>query len=141
MSERIRGYRAFWHYYVAEHSRPATRRLHFVGTTGAVALVVAAAVLRASRCCCRPRSSAATYFAWLSHLLIERNRPATFTYPLFSLAGDFHMWALMWQGRMDAEIERLAAAGESDRAGVVAAPASDAPLGERRRFRLRRSAA
>ena len=54
------------------------------------------------------------FFAWLSHLLIERNRPATFTYPLFSLAGDFHMWALMWQGRMDAEIERLAAAGESD---------------------------
>ena len=113
MSERIRGYRAFWHYYVAEHSRAGTRRLHFVGTTGAVALVVAAAVL--GEPLLLPAALVCGYlFAWLSHLLIERNRPATFTYPLFSLAGDFHMWALMWQGRMNAEIERLAAAGESD---------------------------
>ena len=114
MSERIRVYRAFWPYYVAEHSRAGTRRMHFVGTTGAVALVIAAAALGepwllvAALVC-------GYFFAWLSHLLIERNRPATFTYPLFSLAGDFHMWALMWQGRMDAEIERLAAAGESER--------------------------
>jgi len=109
MSERIRGYRAFWPYYVSEHSRPGTRQMHFVGTTGAVALVVVAVVLGeplfliAALVC-------GYFFAWLSHLLIERNRPATFTYPLFSLAGDFHMWALMWLGRMDAEFERLAAA-------------------------------
>ena len=109
MSERIRGYRAFWPYYVSEHSRPGTRQMHFVGTTGSVALVVVAGVLGepllliAALVC-------GYLFAWLSHLLIERNRPATFTYPLFSLAGDFHMWALMWQGRMGAEIERLAAA-------------------------------
>ena len=83
--------------------------MHFVGTTCAVALVVVAGVLGeplfliAALVC-------GYFFAWLSHLLIERNRPATFTYPLFSLAGDFHMWALMWQGRMDAEFERLAAA-------------------------------
>ena len=96
MSERIRGYRAFWHYYVAEHSRAGTRRLHFVGTTGAVALVVAAAVT--GEPLLLPAALVCGYlFAWLSHLLIERNRPATFTYPLFSLAGDFHMWALMWQ--------------------------------------------
>ena len=61
----------------------------------------------------RPRSSALR-LAWLSHLAIERNRPATFTYPLFSLAGDFHMWALMWRGRMNAEAERLAADAEAD---------------------------
>ena len=109
MSERIRGYRAFWPYYVSEHSRPGTRQMHFVGTTCAVALVVVAGVLGeplfliAALVC-------GYFFAWLSHLLIERNRPATFTYPLFSLAGDFHMWALMWLGRMDAEFERLAAA-------------------------------
>ena len=109
MSERIRGYRAFWPYYVSEHSRPGTRQMHFVGTTGSVALVVVAGamgeplLLIAAVFC-------GYFFAWLSHLLIERNRPATFTYPFFSLAGDFHMWVLMWQGRMDAEVERLAAA-------------------------------
>ena len=132
MTERIRRYRAFWPYYVAEHSRAWTRRMHFVGTSGAVALVVVAGVmgepllLVAALVC-------GYFFAWLSHLLIERNRPATFTYPLFSLAGDFHMWALMWQGRMDAEVERLAAAADSD--GPPTSCAS------RRRIRRRRSGA
>ncbi len=87
--------------------------MHFIGTTGSVALVVIAGVLGepllliAALVC-------GYFFAWLSHLLIERNRPATFTYPLFSLAGDFHMWALMWQGRMDAEVERLSASSKPD---------------------------
>ena len=114
MSERIRRYRAFWPYYVAEHSRPGTRRMHFVGTTGSVALVVVAGVtgepllLIAAVFC-------GYFFAWLSHLLIERNRPATFTYPFFSLAGDFHMWALMWLGRMDAEVGRHADSVEPSR--------------------------
>ena len=45
-------------------------------------------------------------FAWLSHATIERNRPATFSYPLWSLAGDFHMFALMLAGRMEREVER-----------------------------------
>ena len=114
MSKRFRRYRAFWPYYVSEHSRPGTRRMHFVGTTGSVALIVVAGVLGepllliAALVC-------GYFFAWLSHLLIERNRPATFTYPLFSLAGDFHMWALMWQGRMNAEVERLSASAEPNR--------------------------
>ena len=113
MSDRIRRYRAFWPYYVSEHSRPWTRRMHFVGTTGSVALVIVAGVLGepllliAALVC-------GYFFAWISHLLIERNRPATFTYPFFSLAGDFHMWALMWQGRMDAEVERLSPSAEPD---------------------------
>ncbi len=113
MSGRMRGYRAFWPYYVAEHSRPGTRRMHFVGTSGAVALVLAAAVT--GEPLLLPAALVCGYaFAWLSHLAIERNRPATFTYPLFSLAGDFHMWALMWRGRMDAEAARLAAAAETE---------------------------
>ena len=44
------------------------------------------------------------FFAWVGHFLVEKNRPATFTYPLFSLIGDFHMYALMWQARMDSEV-------------------------------------
>lgn len=111
MNERIRRYRAFWPYYVAEHRRPGTRRLHFVGTTGAVALLIAAGLVGEPRLL--PAALVCGYlFAWLGHALIERNRPATFTYPLFSLVGDFHMWGLMWLGRMESEAERLAANGE-----------------------------
>ena len=97
--------------------------MHFIGTTGSVALVIVAGVLGepllliAALVC-------GYFFAWLSHLLIERNRPATFTYPLFSLAGDFHMWALMWQGRNGCRSRAAVRLSQTGPAGIIAAPAA-----------------
>lgn len=120
MSERIRRYREFWPHYVGEHRQPNTRRLHFIGTSGAIILVVHAAVL--GEPLFLPAALFCGYFfAWMSHLLVERNRPATFTYPLFSLIGDFHMYGLMWVGKMDAEVERLTAPAEPQ-SGLQPAP-------------------
>ena len=82
MSKRFRRYRAFWPYYVSEHSRPGTRRMHFIGTTGSVALVVVAGVLGepllliAALVC-------GYFFAWLSHS-VDRAQPA----------GDLHLSAV-----------------------------------------------
>ena len=48
-------------------------------------------------------------FAWVGHFFFEKNRPATFTYPLWSLRADFRMYRLMLLRRMRQEIARAAA--------------------------------
>jgi hypothetical protein len=111
---RIRSYREFWPFYVAEHRRPATRRLHFIGTTGALLCVLAAAVTR------KPSLLLAALLiaygiAWIAHFFVERNRPATFRHPFYSLIGDFHMYGLMWAGRMDEEVRRATGRAGPDR--------------------------
>jgi hypothetical protein len=102
----LRSYREFWPFYVSQHLRPGTRRLHFIGTTAVIACVIAAVAL--GEWWLLLLGPVVAYGpAWVGHFLIERNRPATFTHPLWSLMGDFHMYALMWQGRMEFEIQRL----------------------------------
>lgn len=105
-SPRIPDFERFWPFYVSQHSRPGTRALHFAGTS--LALLLLAAALATRRPYLLVWALVAGYgFAWLGHFLIEKNRPATFQYPLWSLRGDFRMYGLMWRGRMTAEAARL----------------------------------
>jgi hypothetical protein len=46
-------------------------------------------------------------FAWFGHFVFERNLPATWSYPLYSLIADFQMYAYMCAGRMDREVKRM----------------------------------
>ena len=102
---RAASYRDFWPLYLAEHSRPATRGLHLFGTALSLALLAAAAALGDWRLV--PAALVAGYaFAWIGHAFVERNRPATFTHPLWSLVSDFRMFGLWLTGRLDAELKR-----------------------------------
>ncbi len=96
---------AFWPYYVGEHAHPLTRRLHCLGTGLAIGLLIGSLFVSAWLLILVPIVGYG--FAWASHLLIEKNRPATFRYPLWSLLGDLKMFRLMLLGRMDGEIQRL----------------------------------
>jgi hypothetical protein len=104
--QRFLSFAEFWPFYVQEHSRPATRWVHFLGSTLAVALLIAAIIwqwwwlLMAV-------PIVGYGFAWVSHFGIEHNRPATFKYPLWSLAADWKMWLLMLFGQMGKEVERV----------------------------------
>jgi hypothetical protein len=105
-TNRLQSFAEFWPFYVREHRRRATRVWHFCGTSLALlALAVALALRQWLVLLAAPLCGYA--FAWLSHLFVEKNRPASFSYPLWSLLADFKMWALIATGRMGAEIERI----------------------------------
>lgn len=86
------------HPHAGEHSNRTCRRLHFMGTSGVVALAAAAAVTQ------QPTLLLALPLigygcAWAGHFFFEHNRPATFRYPRWSLRGDFQMWLEMLSGQ------------------------------------------
>ena len=97
---------AFWRLYVREHSKPATRWLHVAGTLLALALLLSAVLL--GRVWLAVGVLPVGYgLAWLSHILIERNRPLSLSHPLWSLRADFKMLGLTLTGRMAREAERV----------------------------------
>jgi hypothetical protein len=102
---RITTFEKFWPFYVGEHSRVATRWLHFAGTSGgtiAVFILVVTGYLRYF-----PLILIYSYgLAWISHFFVEKNRPATFKYPLWSFLADYKMCAFMLTGKMEAELQK-----------------------------------
>jgi hypothetical protein len=89
----------FYPYYLSEHSRSGTRRLHFAGTL--LVLVTLGGVAATQRWAFLWLLPLFGYgFAWLGHFAVERNRPATFRHPLYSLIGDLRMFADMLRGRV-----------------------------------------
>ena len=104
-AERIESYREFWPHYLRQHSRPQTRTIHFVGTALAVLSIL---VLIATF---NPwfglLALVAGYGpAWIGHFFIEKNRPTTFTYPLWSLLSDFRMAWVWLSGSLPTELQK-----------------------------------
>jgi hypothetical protein len=107
-----RTFAEFLPFYVREHSRRGTRLLHAAGTIASTAVL--AGVAATGRWRWLPAALLVGYgAAWAGHFFVERNRPATFKHPLWSLAADYKMVALTLAGRMDEEVER-ARGGLSD---------------------------
>ena len=102
----IKTYSEFWTFYVQEHSKPLTRGLHLVGTTLGFALLIY--VIATGRWYFFPVFLIVGYaFAWFAHFVVEKNRPATFKYPMWSFISDFKMIGYILTGRMRGEVERV----------------------------------
>ncbi len=97
-TRRHRSFAEFYPFYLSEHANRTSRRLHVIGTGFALLLIIAAVTTRHW-----PLLLAALIcgyaFAWVGHAAFEKNRPATFTYPLWSLMGDFRLFFETLTGR------------------------------------------
>ncbi len=97
----FKDYEDFWPFYVAEHRDPTCRKLHFIGTSIVMAM--------APNPLLWPLLPVAGYgFAWVGHFKFERNKPASFKHPLWSLRADFRMWRKIATGQMEAELDKAA---------------------------------
>ncbi len=104
MSEyRFSGFRDFWPFYLSQHLHPVCRGLHYLGTL--IGLALLGSFLVSQRFELVPLAFVPGYaFAWVGHFGFERNRPATFRYPLWSFFGDFFMLWRWFRGKIKADL-------------------------------------
>lgn len=102
--KKYKSFRSFYPYYLTEHSDIANRRLHFIGTaTLLVILIVSIVMQKWWMLILIPICGYG--FAWVGHYFIEKNKPATFTYPVWSLASDFVMFWHILTGQIEKKLQ------------------------------------
>jgi hypothetical protein len=84
-------FKEFYPFYLSEHQNSTCRRLHFVGTSLVIG-IIAAAIIHSNWGWLWFAPLAGYGFAWIGHFVFEKNRPATFKYPLYSFLGDWVMY-------------------------------------------------
>ena len=105
MAVRFKSYADFWPFYLGEHVKPSTRAMHYFGTLASIAaLVFAVASQRWWWLLAAPFFGYAP--AWVGHFFIEKNQPATFRAPVWSLVSDYRMCGLFLLGRLGSELAK-----------------------------------
>ncbi len=98
MEKKYKSLKEFYPYYLSEHQHPTSRLLHFIGT-GLVLVVLGLALALENYSWLAGIPVLGYGFAWVGHFFFEKNKPATFTYPFYSLASDFILFFDLLRGK------------------------------------------
>ena len=102
---RIATFAEFWPFYLRQHSKPGTRAWHYLGTSLTL-LCLAAAFATRNLWLVAIMVVAGYAPAWIGHFTVEKNRPATFRYPLWSLISDFRLYWMWLNRRLPGELAK-----------------------------------
>ncbi len=91
MKKEYQNLKEFYPYYLTQHNNGICRILHFIGTSLVIALTITAFYTLDFTLLLYVPFAGYT-FAWVGHFFFEKNKPATFKYPLLSLISDFKMY-------------------------------------------------
>ena len=106
MEKRYKSLAAFYPYYLSEHRNPTSRKLHFIGTSLFLSILVY--IVFTGKWASFWISPLVGYgFAWVGHFFFEKNKPATFQYPLYSLASDFIMFWDILTGQIGKKLQDI----------------------------------
>lgn len=95
--KKITSLKAFYPFYLTEHTNTTSRILHFIGTALVFIMLIAGVLLNWRFFVAIPFVGYG--FAWVGHFFFEKNKPATFKYPLYSLASDFILFYHLLTGK------------------------------------------
>jgi len=99
LEKQYKTFRDFYPYYLSQHTNPTCRVLHFIGSSIVLAALIVA-LITSNAWWLAAMPLAGYGFAWVGHFFFEKNRPATFTYPLYSFAGDWVMYRQLLMGKI-----------------------------------------
>ncbi len=99
MAKTFKSFQDFYPYYLSEHRNAACRRLHFIGSL-LVLLIIGYVIVSQTWFLLWFIPLTGYGFAWIGHFFFEKNRPATFSHPLYSLMGDWVMFKDILSGKI-----------------------------------------
>ncbi|NNC37932.1 MAG: DUF962 domain-containing protein [Hyphomonadaceae bacterium] len=102
-NDKFQSFEEFYPFYLGEHADPKCRQMHYMGTSLTFVMLGLGIFVHPLWLLAIP--FAGYGFAWPAHFFVEKNKPATFTYPLWSLIGDYKMFFSWLTGKLPAQLK------------------------------------
>ncbi|MBA6327939.1 DUF962 domain-containing protein [Colwellia sp. MB02u-6] len=97
--KKYKNFKSFYPFYLSQHENIICRRLHFIGSS-LIIITLTYVLINAAWPLFWILPFLGYGFAWLGHFFFEKNTPATFTYPWYSLLGDWVMYKDILMGKL-----------------------------------------